>query len=77
METLDINFDEINIQNSTKTEHKIMIKKFIKKHVFSNLKEQQTTHSKIREICYKSFKTQDYLKCHILNNQEVSLLFSL
>ena len=77
VEALEIHFDESHIQNSTKIEHKKMIKNSIRKHVFSNLKEQQTKHSKIREICYKSFKIQDYLKCHILNNQEVSLLFSL
>ena len=53
------------------------IKNKIKTHVFENLKKKQEGHSKIRDICYDEFKSQEYLKTHLLNNHEVSLLFSL
>ena len=45
--------------------------------MFEDLKSAQKEHSKISNICYQTFKVQDYLKTHILNNHEVSLLFAL
>ena len=43
----------------------------------NKIKELQSGHSKISYICYEKFKPQEYLKTHMLNNHEVSLLFSL
>ena len=37
----------------------------------------QIIHIKVREICYKTFKTQEYMNSHVLTNYEVSLLFAL
>ena len=76
-ETYKIEMNEEKIKTSSKQEHKTIVKKKIKEHIFEKLKLQQEGHSKIRDICYKEFKSQEYLKTHILNNHEVSLLFSL
>ena len=45
--------------------------------MFSELLKEQKEHSKIKDICYTTLTTQKYLKTHLLNNHEVSLLFSL
>ena len=49
----------------------------MKEHVLSKLKNLQKDHSKISHISYKTFEAQKYLTNHMLNNHEVSLLFSL
>ena len=57
------------------------IKKYIKEKVrhkvFDNLRETQSTHIKVCEICYQTFRIQEYMNSHLLTNHEVSLLFSL
>ena len=70
-------FDEENAKKCTKTEYKKYIKEKVRQNVFQKLKETQGTHIKVSEICYNSFKMQDYMKSHILTNHEVTLLFSL
>ena len=74
---LGIPFDEDEIKKETKVEFKSRIKKLLRVNFFEDLKNAQKEHSKIRNICYQTFKVQDYLKTHILNNHEVSLLFAL
>ena len=54
-----------------------MIKNKVKQRVFENLKTIQQCHSKIREICYETFKIQDYMKTQKITNHEVTLLFAL
>ena len=71
------NINEKDAQEMSKFQYKSMIKKKIKLKVFENLKDVQKTHSKVREICYQTFKMQDYMKSHMLTNHEVSLLFAL
>ena len=61
----------------TKTEFKSRTSSILKNHMFECLKNEQKEHSKISNICYKTFKVQDYLKTHMMNNHEVSLLFAL
>ena len=41
------------------------------------LNDLQKKHSKVKDICYNSFRIQNYMTTHRLNNDEVSLLFSL
>ena len=53
------------------------IKKKVRDQVFIDLKELQKTHSKVKEIQYKTFKLQEYMSTPKLTNQEVSLLFTL
>ena len=45
--------------------------------MFSELSKEQSEHSQKSMIKYPTFEKQNYLKTHILNNQEVSLLFGL
>ena len=54
-----------------------MIKKKVKQRVFENLKTIQQSHSKVREICYETFKIQDYMNSQKITNHEVTLLFAL
>ena len=76
-ETLQIELYDCEIRSKSKSENEIHIKNKIQQHVFRNLKQMQSEHSKIHDMCYQTFKTQDYMKTHILNNHEVSLLFAL
>ena len=71
----DVN--ETEAVEKSKFEYKTMIKKKVKLKVFENLKNVQQSHSKVREICYKTFQVQDYMSSHVLTNHEVSLLFAL
>ena len=57
--------------------YKEVIKCKIKGHAFSELKKMQAPHSKVNTISYNTFKAQSYITDHILNNEEVALLFSL
>ena len=41
------------------------------------LKDLQSKHSKIRDICYQKLETQAYMTSPIFNNEEVSLLHAL
>ena len=45
--------------------------------MFAKLKLKQEGHSKIAHIVYSKYKTQGYMKSHVLNNHEVFVLFSL
>ena len=45
--------------------------------MFEVLKETQSRHTKVSEICYDTFRTQEYMNNHQLSNHEVALLFSL
>ena len=61
----------------SKNKYKSIIKKKIIDSVFTTLKQKQEGHSKIKNIVYSEFKAQGYMKSHMLNNHETSLLFSL
>ena len=76
-EEIGLDFDEEQIIRETKCEFKTRIKRSLRAHMFSELKDEQTQHSKISNICYQNFKMQEYLRTHKMNNHEVSLLFSL
>ena len=62
---------------NTKTDYKKLIKLIVRAKVFQKLKETQSTHSKVSDICYDTFRTQEYINSHMLTNHEVTLLFSL
>ena len=55
-------FDEQEIKKETNVEFKSRIKKLLRIHMFEDLKSAQKEHSKISNICYQTFKVQDYLK---------------
>ena len=69
--------DEKCVENLSKLEFKTIVKNKIREKAFQTLKEKQEGHTKIKNICYNEFKTQGYLKNHIINNHEAALLFSL
>ena len=74
---LEIDMDEELISKETKLQFKTRIRKQLKTHMLAEMKQQQAGHSKIRDISYNSFKTQEYLRSHMFNNHEAFLLFSL
>ena len=76
-ETLEMEMNENEIRSNTKIEHKTNIKNKIQQHVFKKLKERQSGHSKISHISYQTFKTQEYMKSHMLNNHEVYVCYLL
>jgi hypothetical protein len=72
--------EEVNeqlIKAESKNVFKNRIKKHIIKEAFDQLKETQKGHVKVKDICYEKFAMQEYMKTHMLTNQEVSLLFAL
>ena len=77
MESLNLELTENEIKEQSKSTFKTKVKDKINNLMFSVLKQEQKEHSKIQNICYSTFKRQSYLKTHLLNNHEVSLLFSL
>ena len=74
--TRDSIYDE-EIMKETKVEFKLRIRNLLRNHMFEELKRAQKEQSKISNISYKTFKVQDYLKTHMMNNHEVALLFAL
>ena len=76
-EVLGLGINESEIRNCTKSQYKSMVKRKLRDHMFSELKRVQSEHSKIKIIEYRTFETQEYLKTHLMNNHEVSLLFAL
>ena len=46
-------------------------------HAFRELKKLQEPNSKANTINYTTFRAQSYITDHLLNNEEISLLFSL
>ena len=61
----------------TNLEYKKYIKEKVRHKVFDNLRETQSTHIKVSEICYQIFRIHEYMNSHLLTNHELSLLFSL
>ena len=61
----------------TKTEYKKYIKLKVRQKVFEILKETQSRHTKVSEICYDTFGTQEYMNSHQLTNHEVTLFFQI
>ena len=69
--------DEIRIANTSTNLYKEHIKKKTRAAAFENLKRQQKTHSKVKEIKYTGLETQCYITSPIFNDTEVSLLFAM
>ena len=68
---------ESEIEAMTKIQFKTIVRNNIRENPLKNLKEKQEGHIKISHINYSTLNTQSYLKTHMLNNHETSLLFSL
>ena len=74
---LGLEMNENYIRDCTKSQYKVKVKTSLREHMFSELKKEQSEHSKISIIKYPTYEMQSYLKTHMMNNQEVSLLFGL
>ena len=74
---IGVDINENEIETMTKSKYKTIVKNKIRDYTFKILREQQEGHTKIKHIQYNELCMQNYLKTHILNNQEASLLFSL
>ena len=74
---LGLVMNESDIISCTKSQYKTKVKTCLRKHMFSELKKEQREHSKINTIEYETFQTQEYLKTHLMDNHEISLLFAL
>ena len=68
---------ESEIEAMTKIQFNTIVRNKIRENTLKILKEKQEGHIKIRHINYSTLNTQSYLKTHMLNNHEASLLFSL
>ena len=77
IDVLKLNLTDKEIEDESKQSFKLKVKEKTNSLMFSELLKEQKEHSKIKDICYTTLTTQKYLKTHLLNNHEVSLLFSL
>ena len=59
-ETFAMDYNEVVIENESKSEYKTKVKKHVREHVFIELIKKQASHSKICSISYKDFKTQNF-----------------
>ena len=76
------NFEELNITESVEEIHnmsKLKFQKIVKKAVraksFSDLLKLKDSHTKVKNINFKNFEMQKYLKTKILSNHEVKFAF--
>ena len=67
---------ENDIITLTKIQYKTLVKKHVKNDAFKKFKEKQEGHIKISHIKNNEQEMPSYLKTHMLNNHEASLLFS-
>ena len=77
MEVLKLEMTEQEIKDESKSSYRTKVKHKVNDFTFSALLQEKKEHNKVKHISYTSFESQNYLKTHLLNNQEVSLLFSL
>ena len=77
LEYIDEPYNENNIVSMNKTQFKMHIRKKLNQSIFNSLKVLQDTHSKVRDIKYKQFKIQPYLKNHTFTNKMASVLLNL
>ena len=74
---IDMVGKENEIEAMSKMQFKTYVRKKVKNHTFKILMEKKETHIKISHIQYDQLIMQKYLKSHMWNNHEASLLFSL
>ena len=76
LNVVGVPLDENLITNSGRT-YKTLIKKQIRIAAFTELLRQQESHSKVRDIIYKTLEPQKYLSSNMFTNDNVSLLAAL
>ena len=69
--------DEEKIQSETKMQYKSQSKKHLQNNMLEVMMNKQEGHTRICDICYYYFNTQNFLESHMFNNHESYLPFSL
>ena len=78
MNTISLNLSDEGISMLPKHKFKVMVKKHMRKHVFSELETIKQGHSKVRDIAHTHIKyPQAYLTSSLFTNPQKSLLFNL
>ena len=75
LKELDINEDEEQIRDMSKSRFQNKVKKAVIKKAFEDLLKLKNNHKKVKNIHYSDFKMQGYLKSNLLSNQEAKFLF--
>ena len=75
-EKIKVPYDRQFIESAGK-KYKEFIKQKVREYAYSELKNLQESHSKVKEIEYKKLETQKYIKSAMLSNEEVYLLAAL
>ena len=75
LQDLNMSVNEVDIISMNNYKEKV--KENIKRLALYDLKELKKPHPKINQIVYSSLSAQPYIKNHIINNEEISILFSL
>ena len=70
-------FDEEAMFSQNKSVFKQCLKKKIKQVAFTDLKEIQSSHSKVKIIIYNHFKIQPYITSSIFTNEMTEILFNM
>ena len=76
-ELVNIPFSEEKFYQMSKSEFRILIHKKITQAAFSEFTSLQAQHSKVRDIPYKAFSLQTYLKCPDFSKIDCDLLMAL
>ena len=69
--------NEDKVKELSKAQYKTEIKSRVKSVVIELLQKKQEEHTKIKHIKYNMLSMQNYLKSHMFNNHEASMLLSL
>ena len=77
LEMLGMVLNEEKVKELSKAQYKIEIKSRVKSVVLEVLQKKQEGHTKIKHIKYDKLSMQNYLKSHMFNNHEASMLISL
>ena len=74
---IGLEMDEKDIAMTPKNEYKIKINKLFKQAAFEFMIKLKNGLSKIENVIYETFSTQEYLKSKSFNSEERNLLYSL
>ena len=77
LEDIDELFDEEAICSQDNSLFKKCLKKKIKQVAFRDLKEIQSSHSKVKNITYDNFIIQPYITSSIFTNEMTEILFNM
>ena len=77
LEMLGMVLNEDKVKELSKAQYKTEIKSRVKTVVIELIQKKKEGHTKIKHIKYNMLSMQNYLKSHMFNNHEASMLLSL